>query len=169
MSKVFFIADTHFGEEDVFRTSGENKEFYSLSAKDLKIKSKWNNVVKPEDTVFVLGDFGDPSFACGLNGHKILIRGNHDEYDLIKEYEKYFDKVYDYPIIYNDFFILSHEPKYVVLDGPYANIFGHIHNNPIYKSISPRSFCVCASRLGYEPVEYSVMVEKMLEAELNER
>jgi len=45
---------------------------------------KWNEKVKPEDTVYVLGDV----FWCGtrkareimkqLNGKKILIRGNHD-------------------------------------------------------------------------------------------
>ena len=166
MSKVFFIADTHFGEKDVFLTSGEAKDFYSLSAKDLKIKSKWNNVVKSEDTVYVLGDFGEPCFAKNLNGHKILIRGNHDDYydePGPKEYEEYFDKVYDLSVLYNDFFILSHEPKYVSENMPYANIFGHVHNNPIYKDVSSRSFCVSACRLDYEPISYEEIVKKMQE------
>ena len=30
MSKVFFIADTHFAEQDVFEMSGENRFFDSI-------------------------------------------------------------------------------------------------------------------------------------------
>ena len=40
--------------------------------------------------------------------------------------EKYgFEKVYDTDIIIDGFWILSHEPKYVNKNFPYANIFAH--------------------------------------------
>ena len=166
MSNIYFIGDTHFGEEDVFRTSGEAKEFYACSAKDLKIKSKWNNIVQKDDTVFILGDFGIPCYAKELNGKKILVRGNHDTYE--EDYNQYFDAVYDYPILYEDFFILSHDPKYVSEDMPYANIFAHVHNNPTYRTVSPRSFCVSACRIDYVPIRCDEIIEKMMEAD-NER
>jgi calcineurin-like phosphoesterase family protein len=44
----------------------------------------WNEVVKPDDTVYHIGDFafGDknniPSIVSRLNGQKILVLGNHD-------------------------------------------------------------------------------------------
>lgn len=45
------------------------------------LTENWNSVVKPEDTVFHLGDFafgGISKFLPYLNGNITLIRGNHD-------------------------------------------------------------------------------------------
>lgn len=46
---------------------------------------RWNSVVKPQDTVYHLGDFGMEtgpdslhSVFDSLNGHKHLVTGNHD-------------------------------------------------------------------------------------------
>ena len=58
MSKVFFIADTHFGDSVTFQTSGEYKFFPNVEAKDETIIRNWNETVTAEDTVFILGDFG---------------------------------------------------------------------------------------------------------------
>ena len=155
MSKVFFIADTHFGDNDVFLMSGENKFFDSVKDKDEKIIENWNTTVSPEDIVFILGDFGDMDYWYKLNGKKTLIKGNHDN-------PKYCDILY--PIIYENFFILSHEPMWVNEDGPYANIFGHVHNNPIYNTVTSRSYCVCACRNDYTPIAFEKIVEKMRES-----
>lgn len=152
MSKVFFIADTHFGDNDAFLMSGENKFFDSVKDKDEEIIEKWNNTVNSEDIVFILGDFGDMDYWYKLNGKKTLIKGNHDNI-------KYCDVLY--PIVYENFFILSHEPMWVDENSPYANIFGHVHNNPIYKTVTSRSYCVCACRNGYAPIAFEKIVEKM--------
>jgi calcineurin-like phosphoesterase family protein len=37
---------------------------------------------------------------------------------------------------------------------PYANIFGHVHANPIYKDFSPQSFCVSVERINYTPISF---------------
>ena len=37
---------------------------------------------------------------------------------------------------------------------PYANIFGHVHANPIYKDFSEQSFCVSVERINYTPVSF---------------
>lgn len=152
MSKVFFIADTHFGDNDVFLMSGENKFFDSVKDKDEEIIKNWNTTVSPEDTVFILGDFGDMDYWNKLNGKKTLIKGNHDNVSKCDSL---------YPIVYKDFFILSHEPMWVDKDSPYANIFGHVHNNPIYNTVTSRSYCVCACRNNYTPISFEKIVEKM--------
>ena len=152
MAKTFMISDTHFRDKEVFEMSGENKNFKSVADKDAAIISNWNEVVKPEDTVFILGDFGDPNYMTKLNGHKYFIYGNHDKPNMAD---------IKFPIVYKNFFILSHEPMFITEDGPYANIFGHVHNNPIYRTVSSRSYCVCACRNNYTPVEFSKIVEAM--------
>lgn len=154
MPKVYFIADTHFAEQDVFEMSGENRFFNSIQEKDEAIITNWNKTVSPEDTVFILGDFGKPSYMQRLTGKKFLIRGNHDKNQVDSEY----------PILYQNFFILSHEPEFILEDGPFANIFGHVHNNPMYKTVSPRSYCVCACRNGYTPVSWEHIVNAMGES-----
>lgn len=152
MAKTFMISDTHFRDKEVFEMSGENKNFKSVADKDAAIISNWNEAVKPEDTVFILGDFGDPNYMTKLNGHKYFIYGNHDKPNMADT---------KFPIVYKNFFILSHEPMFITEDGPYANIFGHVHNNPIYRTVSSRSYCVCACRNNYTPVEFSKIVEAM--------
>ena len=154
MSKVYFIADTHFAEQDVFEMSGENKFFNSVHEKDNKIIENWNMIVSPYDTVFILGDFGKLSYMEKLNGKKFLIKGNHDDHDFVDS---------KYPILYKNFFILSHEPQFITEDSPYANIFGHVHNNPIYKTATSRSYCVCACRNNWMPVSWEDIIKKMKE------
>ena len=165
MSNIFFIADTHFGEDDVFRMSRENYRFRTCEIKDRILTENWNRVVQPEDKVFILGDFGDPKIAENLNGKKILIKGNHDNYDE-KDYLTYFARTYesDMPTLYADFFILSHKPIFIPdVHSPYVNLFGHVHNSPIYKTVSPRSYCVCACRNNYTPISYKTILEAIEE------
>lgn len=61
-----------------------NRKFSSVEEHDAHLIKVWNERVKPEDTVFTLGDFAfgqvEKSFPVldSLNGKKILITGNHD-------------------------------------------------------------------------------------------
>lgn len=151
MSKTYFIADTHFDEQDVFEMSGEKRIFNSVSEKNEIMVANWNKIITSEDTIFILGDFGKITYMKYLNGKKFLIKGNHDHHSVDSEY----------PILYKNFFILSHEPQFILPDGPYANIFGHVHNNPIYKTVTNRSYCVCACRVGYTPVSWEHITEAM--------
>lgn len=122
------------------------------------------------DTVFVLGDFVCSS-ACNksyvvnvgnkLKGKKTLILGNHDTASIRTYYDAGFEFVSKYPILYNDFYILSHYPQYIQNNCVYANIFAHVHNNPTYTDFSSRSFCVSAERIGYMPIDFDEIVSKM--------
>jgi len=57
MARDFFIADTHFGGENIRRY--ENRPFESATEMDEKLIENWNYAVAEEDTVYVLGDFSD--------------------------------------------------------------------------------------------------------------
>ena len=154
MNKIFFIADTHFGDERILKY--ENRPFESISHMDEEIIHRWNATVDTEDTVYILGDFGAVGYEgdvlSRLNGKKILVKGNHDT----KSNEEYrcfgFSEVYDYPIIIEGFWILSHDALYVNENMPYANLFGHVHNSPIFKDYSKQHFCVCVERIDYSPI-----------------
>ena len=156
MKKVFFIADTHFGDERILRY--ENRPFDSKEAMDSEIIRRWNEVVCREDAVYLLGDFGADGYESDilskLNGEKILIKGNHDTKSN-DEYRNFgFSEVYDLPVILDGFWILSHDALYVNENMPYANLFGHVHNSPIFKDFSNQHFCVCVERIDYTPIEF---------------
>lgn len=168
--KMFFIADTHFGEDNIRRY--ENRPFDNVFDMDNVLMTNWNKTVSPQDEVFVLGDFGadgkETNILNSLNGTKFLVKGNHD----IKTNEFYrkcgFTEVYDMPILFKNFWILSHDPLYINSNMPYANLFGHVHNNPIIKDFSSQHFCVSAERINYTPISFEDIVKTVKERNTNE-
>lgn len=156
MSKVFFIADTHFGDDAIRRY--ENRPFDNSDIMDEEMIRLWNETVDASDTVYILGDFGavgnEKDILSRLNGTKFLVKGNHDT----KSNEYYrsagFSEIYDLPILFNNFWILSHEPIYINENMPYANLFGHVHNSPIVKDFSRQHYCVSVERINYKPIDF---------------
>lgn len=168
MERDFFIADPHFGGENIIRY--ENRPFASAEEMDRALAERWNAVVEPQDTVYVLGDFsmymdddGDRELLQTLNGRKILIMGNHDRHRTPGQWRRLgFEECSLWPIVYRDFFILSHEPMYINSNMPYANVYGHVHSNPSYRDASPQSVCVSVERIGYHPVTLEDIKEKIM-------
>lgn len=165
----YFIADTHFGDKSIIQI--ENRPFKNVEEMDECLIANWNTIVNPEDTVFVLGDFVGASeielsdsirIVNELNGNKIFVLGNHDGsiFYLLRS-NGYM--VSPWPIIIHDFWILSHEPMYMNSNMPYANIFGHVHNNPMYKTVSSHSFCVSVERINYAPISFEEIKRQMQE------
>ena len=161
MNKVWLIADTHFGDERIIKY--ENRPFQTVEEMNEMMIKNWNEVVGNGDKVFMLGDFALEAsdkwllnnILCQLNGSKAIVLGNHDKHFNVSEWHEIgFDEVYPYPIIVDSFWILSHEPLYVNSNMPYANVYGHIHNNPSYKDCSEQSFCVSVERIGYKPIAF---------------
>lgn len=78
---TWFTSDLHFGHKNVITYC--NRPWATLDEMHPAIIAQWNSQVKPEDTVYVLGDFSlSPKWSGQilplLNGKKILVCGNHD-------------------------------------------------------------------------------------------
>ena len=78
---IFYIADTHFGHENILKLC--NRPFDSIEAMTEALVENWNSRVKGNDKVYILGDmFYKTADAEGilkrLKGQKHLILGNHD-------------------------------------------------------------------------------------------
>jgi calcineurin-like phosphoesterase family protein len=80
----WFTSDLHFGHEGVIRYC--DRPFTNLEEMHETLVSRWNECIKPDDNVYVVGDMALCPFkefepiAKRLNGKKFLIRGNHDGY-----------------------------------------------------------------------------------------
>jgi len=136
----------------------------------------WNKVVKENDLVYFLGDFAfkdkteAESLGRRLNGHKVIILGNHDNRKFNPDGSiKYnpnleahfkaagFERVEFSPITLKGCFVLSHEPLYYSNEStPYFNIFGHVHSSPYFTTQSDYHFCACLDRHDYKPVQLKV-------------
>lgn len=82
MSKIFFTADHHFGHENIIKFC--NRPFENAKEMDEILIQKWNEKIKPNDTVYHLGDVALTykenlaTILDKLNGKIHLIVGNHE-------------------------------------------------------------------------------------------
>jgi calcineurin-like phosphoesterase family protein len=79
----FFTADLHLNHFNIMKYCG--RPFHALKQMNNALVENWNKVISKDDTVYLLGDFcfeGKKSevlkWKAKLNGHIILVRGNHD-------------------------------------------------------------------------------------------
>lgn len=76
---IWVTSDTHFGHENIIKYT--KRPFSTVEEMDETIIKNWNEVVKPRDIVWHLGDFSWRSagyYRRRLNGDINLILGNHD-------------------------------------------------------------------------------------------
>jgi len=150
----YFISDCHFHHQKVILY--ENRPFKdSDEMNELMIKN-WNNTVSKRDKVFFLGDFSFSNkkntqpIIERLNGWKFFVLGNHDYKWSPKSWrEMGVDEATKYPIIYKDFYMLSHFPLYLNDKSPYANLHGHIHSK---KMTGGNFFNVSVECINYTPI-----------------
>lgn len=141
MSELRFIADIHLGHTNILRY--DNRPFSSIDEMDDAMLALWNETVKPDDVTYILGDTTWLSAKCSkdwyskLNGHKILVRGNHDTDKLLAKdgFGKCFDEIHDYIEIDGQGafrkVILSHYPIMFFNGVHHGNLhlYGHVHNS----------------------------------------
>jgi calcineurin-like phosphoesterase family protein len=76
----WFTSDLHLNHSNIIRYC--HRPFSDVSEMNDTLIRNWNEVVKPKDTVYVLGDFAwgrsAGAFRKKLNGRVVLILGNHD-------------------------------------------------------------------------------------------
>lgn len=154
--KFFTLSDTHFGHAKIIDYC--NRPFSSVEEMDEAMIKNWNETVSNNDTVLHLGDFGlgnkeyIASIVKRLNGKKILILGNHDNWSEQTYRDMGFHTVSRFPILWNDFYLLSHAPLPPISDKlPFMQLYGHVHNDSRYIN-TVNSKCVCVERIGYRPL-----------------
>lgn len=138
---IYYISDMHFGHENIIRF--DNRPFANTELMNEVLINNWNERVSNEDTVYVIGDgfFKQEERSLGiikrLNGHKHLIKGNHDRvrgrlrfyWESIKDYDEVKDG--------NHRVILSHYPMMFYNAQHYGSImlYGHVHNSREWRFI----------------------------------
>jgi calcineurin-like phosphoesterase family protein len=162
MSTVRFIADLHFGHENMARHRG----FASAAEQDEYIVSQWNGTVHKRDITYILGDVtmekANYDILDRLNGRKHVVLGNHDKLAHTAKLMQHVDSVAGM-IQYKGLF-LTHCPIHTMeLDYRVKyNIHGHIHEKYVerdfkmfgitfFKRIDRRYICVSCEQVNYTP------------------
>ena len=167
---IFITSDTHFNHKNIIQY--ENRPFGSIPEMNDALIKNWNSVVKPTDLVIHLGDVGLGNVSDlkwivpKLNGHKILIKGNHDG----KSEQFYLDCGFlevlrdKTLVIDNKMIYCSHEPEkrpLVPLDYN-LHLYGHVHSKGHrgeYPTIARNGACVCVERWNYTPVPLETIIK----------
>lgn len=132
-NRVFVTSDTHFGHKKVIEFEVARSMFSSIKEHDEALVARWNETVRPTDTVWHLGDvvFGTANMdiLAQLHGIKHLVMGNHDHYP-IENYTKYFRKIRGAVQLHG--YILTHIPVHPNQFHRFTgNIHGHTHSNKL--------------------------------------
>lgn len=132
LAMIYFTADTHFGHERTLKLS--RRPFDSVDKMNAAIVARWQLTVKPEDTVYHLGDFGDPSFIELLSGKIYFLPGNYDDEKTVKALDEQCHIISPNLIVELEQFKLQliHEPDEAIDTGLFF-LFGHIHNLQMVK------------------------------------
>lgn len=161
--KIWLISDTHFNHANIIKYC--NRPFSTTEEMNHTLIQHWNSVVQSDDIVYHLGDVALTSEAhltallAGLNGHKHLIRGNHDSKSRDYYLRAGFETVQPYLVLdYNGRTIyLTHHPESRIqelgLPQDALHFYGHVHNNmlDVYPPIARNGACLCAELWDYTP------------------
>lgn len=167
--RTWLYADPHFFHEGVCRFTRHDgsklRPWDNASYMSEDMISWYNELVHPQDRVYILGDLAMNRKALDkslprLMGRKILVKGNHDT-DKLSYYSQYFDDIRAYVV--KKGFILSHIPIHPSSMGRWSlNIHGHLHYQSVHlPAINPRKdsplldtryCCVSVEHTNYRPI-----------------
>jgi calcineurin-like phosphoesterase family protein len=99
---IYFTSDTHFNHDNIIKYS--SRPFSTLEEMTEAYIQRWNDIVRPGDSVYHLGDFAISygkrheklvdDLLARLKGQKFLIKGNHDRKEVVDNPR--WAAVYDY-------------------------------------------------------------------------
>ena len=188
-SNIFLTSDTHFNHNNLIGMCPESRgHFSNVEEMNETIIQNWNEVVPPDGIVYHLGDLcmgkaeDIEPILKRLNGHIVLIRGNHDYGKRRKIYEECGVEIkdIDYISYKGMYFVLSHIPigneEYMeMLVGPNGeiwNLHGHTHQYTCFSAV-PHTFHVGLDSNKMKPIsleevygriQYKLEFEDTLEA-----
>ena len=162
MADKWFISDTHFFHDNILQFTGEDNAtrirpmFDTVAQMNECMCERWNETVKPNDTVYHLGDVAFKTFERAneldillrsLHVKKHLILGNHDDGARL---HPYFKTVTLWKIFKDDGFFCSHVPLgRENFRGVNTQVHGHIHERVVG---NPAYINVAVEQTGYRPV-----------------
>lgn len=165
MSNTFVTSDTHFGHKNIIRLC--DRPFASVEEMDETMIDRWNEVVRPNDIVWHLGDFayklpgGPHKIFNRLNGSKYFITGNHDPEPTLKLGWVYV----------NNYVEMDWGPKFVLFHYPMVewnhfyrgaiHCHGHQHNKEALRA--PRRVDVGVDANDFRPWAVEELVELVKE------
>ena len=165
---IWFTADAHLGHTNILKLC--NRPFSNTEEMNSVIIQKWNAVVKPEDTIYVVGDFAYKNnapigkFCTVLNGHKHLILGNHDRLST-EQYKKFFESVQDvkYIKIKEQDIVLFHYPilSWRRRGRGSWHLYGHVHTAVLNVMESQKSYNVGVDTNDFQPISFDKLQEIM--------
>ena len=134
--KNYYIADLHFGHERIL--AFDNRPFTSMEEMEQELISRWNAVVEPGDTVYIIGDFCWKvesdwlRILAKLKGNKVLIKGNHDLKKMYGKLKKEVQDIRDIKIVMDGKYsvVMCHYPLLFYQHDHYENsimLCGHVH------------------------------------------
>ena len=176
--KVFFTSDTHFHHFNIIGSCGrpfsDEKEMNEVLIKN------WNSVVDNKSTVFHLGDFAWGGFnkwkeiRDRLNGHIVLIKGNHDFkngprteaqeselFDFVTQ--QMYLRIEGRQVYLNHFPFLCYGGTYREKDDVVYQLYGHVHSGknskggmdlPRLKYAFPAQYDVGVDNNNYTPISW---------------
>ena len=185
MRRIWVTSDLHIGhnKEFVYKERG----FQSIEEHDSALLSNWNELVSPDDVVYVLGDvmlkkdLEDEEFSYALNilkqlnGELIIFRGNHDSESKLKKYETCENVIkageaacyLKDPAVKGYQFYLSHYPTLVAHERlkpvrtALINLYGHTHQKEHFYKEHPYMYCVCLDAHEMKPVLLDDIIEEV--------
>lgn len=167
MGNILFTSDTHYFHDNIIKYC--NRPYKDVDEMNWALVKNWNDKVRPEDTVYHLGDvafrFQEKfeeicNILRNLNGKKILILGNHDKH--IQKMGNMFDMHMPYiwhdvikgPIMLNPRVSMNHYPEWdaqFLSSGGWV-LHGHEHNDNSNRPY--RMLDVGVDAQNYSPISY---------------
>lgn len=174
---IYFTSDHHFGHTRICEYAG--RPFQSLEEMNEILIANWNDLVRPGDTVYHLGDFAFvrpdevKPLVKRLMGQIHLVRGNHDRFLKEKNRDFGFAWVGEYKEIKvgDQKIVLCHYP-FLTWSGRHRgtwDLHGHSHGSlPVDPGSKRMDIGVDAIAQGhgknrrmYAPIEYSEVEQVM--------
>lgn len=179
--KIWLTSDTHFGHNRAFLY--EPRGFTNVQDMNETIVKNWNEVVGPNDTVYLLGDVMLNNNEIGLtllkqlNGNIHIILGNHDtdvRAALYRECENVRSVELAAKIKYKGYhFFMTHFPCLTAnlekesLKQCTCNLYGHTHQKTNFFQDMPFMYHVGVDSHNCYPVLLDDIIEEM-EAKVQE-
>lgn len=175
---IYFTSDTHFGHKNILQFC--NRPWETVEEMNEALINNWNSIVKENDIVFHLGDVqlggGNQlmdSIFPRLNGHIILILGNHDPHNLKLRHLDLIDSAYEQLTIVIDGILctLTHCPHGIPGKDPkhQFNLHGHLHsinNIPSEEctvKLRENHYDVGVDNNNYHPISFNDIKKKIYE------